>query len=296
MKLLIVGTFVFFTRAAMAAPCCGGNFAIPSLIAGDEKAQFTTSLATSQTDRDVLPNGEWVHRAQGETTQTLKIEAAHIFADRWQANAAVPVLARERAGARSTGLADLQVGLGYEALPDWDYNPYRPKGIVFTSLTVPTGKSSFEAEDTFGLEARGQGFWALGAGLLLTKTIRLWDFNASLEAHRSLEKKVSSSGFDGTLTPGWGGTATLGAGFNQNDLRLGMSLAQSYEDPIESRGTVKSDGSLKRFVTASLMASYLVSDEWALTGSYSDQSWFGSPVNTSLNQSLTVLLQRRWAR
>ncbi|MFN7729500.1 MAG: serine protease spb1 [Bdellovibrio sp.] len=282
--------------ALLAAACCGSNFAIPSLIAGDERAQVTTSLSNSSTDRDVSATGEWTHRSTAELSQTFKIEAAHIFADRWQGSLSVPVLSRERSGQRSSGLADVQMGVGYEILPDWDYHPYRPKGILFSSVTVPTGQSSFEAEDLDGLEARGQGFWALGAGLLLTKTVHRWDFNSSLEIHHSFNKNVSRSDFEGRLEPGWGGTFGIGAGFNQGDLRIGTSLSSAYEDPIASRGTISSDGSLKRFTTTTLMASYLFQEVWAATVSFSDQSWFGSPINTPLAQTAMLQLQRRWSR
>ena len=251
---------------------------------------------SSSIERDVNADGVWSHRDQPENSQTLRLEGARIFLDRWQAGFSAPLITRERYGQKSSGLADLQLMLGYEALPDWDYNPYRPKAVIFTSVLVPTGKSTFEADDNYGLDSRGQGFWALGVGALLTKGFRKWDFNTSVEAHRSFSKRVSKNGFDGTLIPGWGGTATLGAGYNENNLRLGFSLASTYEDPIRAEGNLNSDGAIKRWTTTSLLVSYRLDEDWACTGAFSDQSWLGSPSNTSLSQSASVLLQKKWSR
>ncbi len=281
---------------AFAAACCGGGFAAPALIVGDDKAQLTTSYAYSQVTDDVGTNSIWHKRDSRETSETIKIEGAHIFQDRWQAGLSVPVIRRTFLSQSSAGLGDVSGTLGYEYLPDWDYNPWRPRGSGFIQLTLPTGKSINESDSVYQLDSRGRGFWAVGAGTILTKVIGRWDVFSSLDVHRSFNKNYSNSQSRGTLKPGYGGNFGLGGGYSVSSLRFGCGLTWSHEDPIDVVGTATSNGSSQRLTTATLSASYLFKQEFAVTLTYSDQTLFGNPSNTSLSQGATLFLQKRWLR
>lgn len=285
-KPLLLFVFSFTTLQAWGAACCGGGFAAPSLIAGDDRAMLTGSYLYSQIKNDVYADGLWKKRGFREDFETFRIEGARIFSDRWQAGFSLPVVKRTRQGESSSGAGDLAGTVGYEILPDWDYNPYRPKGLAFLQLTAPTGRSIYEADNQFQLDARGRGFWAAGLGTLLTKAWGAFDAFASADAHRSFAKE--------NLQPGWGGNAGFGGGYNLEDFRFGGSVIWTYEDPVEVRNL--SRGSSERYATASLAVSYLYSKAWAGTLTYSDQSLIGDPVNARLGQSVVLQLQRRWAR
>lgn len=300
-KLLLLSSLwlaLLAPDAAHGAACCGGGFAAPSIIAGDDKAQVTTSVSMTEVVVDnVDSQGIWRSWGTHQKIQIFKIEGAHIFEDRWQAGFSLPVVQRSRQSENYSGLGDIALSVGYEYLPDWNYNPYRPKGIGFLQLTLPTGKS--KADSTVGgLDSRGNGFWAVGAGTLLTKIFGSWDAFSSFELHRSFEKEIRNSTFSGTLKPGWGGNLGLGLGYNVADYRLGTSLTWTYEDAIRSTTASNSlqGGSLERFATAVASISYLASEEWSGTLSLSDQTLFGSPINTSLGRGVALQLQRRWGR
>lgn len=304
MKRTLVSFFSFFlvgilfSAKAKAAACCGGGFAAPSIIAGDDKAQLTTSYSETKVVVDnVDTQGFWRKWGTHQQVQTFKIEGAHIFWDRFQAGLSIPVIQRSREGLKYSGLGDISTSLGYEYLPDWDYNPYRPKGIGFLQLTLPTGKSKADSE-VGGLDSRGNGFWALGLGSLLTKTWAKFDSFASFELHRSFGKDVSNSQFSGKLEPGYGGNLGIGLGYNVKDYRLGYSITWTYEDAVKTRSIsgTGNNGSIERYATGVLNASYMANDEWSGTFSYSDQTLFGSPVNTSLGRSVALQVQRRWGR
>lgn len=285
-----------FSLRADAAACCGGGFAAPSLIAGDDKAMLTGSYMYSEIKNDVYADGLWSKRDYQESLETFRLEGAHIFKDRWQGGFSLPVVKRRRATESSSGAGDMAATLGYEYLPDWDYNPWRPKGLGYLQLTAPTGRSIYEADADYQLDSRGRGFWAAGAGTLLTKIFGKWDAFANFDFHRSLTKNYSNKTSRGTLKPGWGGNLGLGAGYNLTEVRLGTAITWTYEDPIEVTGTASSRGSSERYATASFTASYLYSDDWAATLNYSDQSLFGDPVNARLGRAVMLQLQRRWSR
>lgn len=286
-----------FAQNAHAAACCGGGYGMPSLITGDERAQLTSVVSYSEVKADVYTNGLWRKRDESESTNTVKLEGAHIFLDRWQAGFSVPAIQRQRVDQESTGLGDISGSLGYEYLPDWTYSEWRPKGVGYLQLTAPTGKSIYESDNIYALDSRGRGFWSLGVGTILNKTWRRWDGYFNTEVHYAMEKQVRNEQVTGTLKPGFGNTTTAGLGYNLRKWRVGGSVAWTYEDPIDIQSdSQKSQGSAQRFTTGSLIVSYLANADWSATASYSDQTLFGSPVNTSLSKTVAVQLQRRWAR
>lgn len=293
---LILLSLILFSLEIHAASCCGGGVAAPALVVGDDKAQVTTSYSYSQVKEDVDTEQTWYKRQSPETVETLRIEGAHIFKDRYQAGFTVPVVRRERYDESSTGLGDVAATLAYEYLTDWDYHPWRPKGLAFLQLTLPTGKPIQEAEETYQLDSTGRGFWALGVGTLLVKNFGSWDAHTSFEIHQSFARKYANSRTQGELKPGVGGTFTLGGGYSEGMWRGGVAVAWSYEDPVNVSGTINSRGSVQRYATASVSLSCLLPQEWTANATYADQTIFGNPTNTNLSKSFTVLLQKRWLR
>jgi hypothetical protein len=286
-------------QVVMAASCCGAGFTIPSIITSDDKAQLALSYTYSKVHADVLPNGDWRERRQDDHSQIVKLEGAHIFEDRWQAGLSLSFQQRQRSGAmadQARGLGDITGQLGYEYLPDWNYNPYRPKGIGYLSLIAPTGRSVNESTDGSGIDARGRGFWGIGLGTILTKNWGGWDANSNLEIHQSFPKSVHNQQIDGTLHPGRGGSFALGSGFNWNDVRLGGLINWIYEDPINVNGTPASTGSLQRYCNGTIVLSYLLETNATASISYTDQTLLGSPSNTTLSKSVTLFFQQRWER
>jgi hypothetical protein len=293
----------FFTSHALAAACCGGGFALPSLISSDDQFQGSVTYIYGRVIDDVLPDGKWVKYQVADQTDTLKLDAAHLIADRWQIGASVPVIYRSHSDAQGsssrTGFGDSAINLGYEVLPDWSYSTWRPKGLVFLQLTAPTGKSVYEDTDVRGASITGRGFWALGAGLLFTKSWgTLYDAQVSGDVHRSFNREVNNQAAGGVLHvhPGWGESLTAGVGLNYRNVRLGLNLGLNYEDPVNVSGAASSTGGLQRFETASAIASYMFSDALALSFSYSDQTLFGSPLNTVLSRTFGLVLQFRQPR
>jgi hypothetical protein len=208
----------------------------------------------------------------------------------------VPIIQRKRLEEESSGLGDINTSIGYEFLPELEYSVWKPRGVGFIQLTLPTGKSIYETDNIYGLDSRGRGFWALGAGAVLLKTYWKFDGVLSTETHYSFQKTVDNDQIQGTLKPGWGNNSTVGVGYNTTNFRFGVAASFSYEDPIDIQGQRSSNGLPQRFVTATLMASYLASDDWAGTLSYADQTLLGSPVNTSLSKTISIQVQRRWSR
>ncbi|CAN5708390.1 hypothetical protein BH10BDE1_BH10BDE1_03010 [soil metagenome] len=294
--MTFVASLAAGTSTAYGASCCGGGFASPSLIVGDDKASLSADLSYSNVATEVSAVGNWEERSSPESLETLRLQGAHIFKDRYQIGASVPVVRRSRASSNSAGFGDVALNFGYETLPDWDYSAWRPRGVSYISVIAPTGRAVQESTETLQLDARGRGFWAVGVGTTLTKTFTRYDFNATAEAHRSFAREVKTSTIEGELRPGYGALASVGLGYNIRDTRLGVSLAFNYEDAIAVDGTITSPGAATQVVTAGLALSQMFGDAWAVSLSYSDQTWFGTPINTSLARTVGFTAQRRFSR
>ena len=294
-KLILFSLFLT-ERTTFGSACCGGGFASPALIVGDERAQLTSSYTYSEVLDEVGTDALWRRRGSREIGESLRIEGAHILGDRAQAGFTLPLIRRAREGERSSGLGDVSASLGYEYLPDWDFSAWRPRGLGFLQLTLPTGTSVQEADTTYQLDSRGRGFWALGLGTILTKAFGRWDVFANFEIHKSFAKHFANAQTEGTLNPGLGGTSGGGVGYNFANARIGSSLVWSYEDPVGVEGAIASRGAAQRFATATVSASYMFDEAWAVTLAIADQTLFGSAYNTTLGRGVTVFLQRRWLR
>lgn len=286
---------------AFAASCCGGSLSAPALILGDEQRTLTTTFAQREILEDVDTNGIWRKNQNHEHVQNLKIDFATLFADRWQAGLSLPLIRKSKqfnAEENSkTGLGDLVLTLGYEALPEWEYSDWKPRGYLFTTLTAPTGKSLYETQGNT-LDVRGRGFWALGVGAAFTKRWGLIDAITQLEIHRSLPKSATDPGGAGQLQlkPGFGSSWLLGAGYSLKEFRFGLELSGRTEQATAVSGAQTSTGSAERDVTASAIVGYLFNDNLAGRLSFSEQRLFGSPLNTSLGQIVSLSIQNRWAR
>ncbi len=286
---------------SMGAACCGTGGLFPSLITGDDRRQLTATASVGSIVGDALTDGTWERRSAGdsESRSTLRIDYASLLSDRWQWGLSLPVVTRSRsrpsASASALGFGDVQVTLGFEALPQWSYSPWRPKGTVFVALTAPTGRSPFDSQTTYKVDAMGRGYWTVTVGGLLQKTWGNWDAMLLLEAHRPFPRTLSTPAGSIGMSPDPGVSSALGVGRSWGDFRLGALITASVEGPLRTSGAIVGVGSKVVSFPATLQLSYMLSDLWSLSGLYTDATWFGSS-NLPLARTVGVTLQTRWDR
>lgn len=291
----------FISTRLWAAACCGGNNLFPSLISGDEKAQITATTAYSSVVGDALVSGAFVGRSSddGESRATLRLDFAALLSDRWQMGLSVPVVRRIRtrpnAQAEAVGLGDLGIMLAYEAFPQWSYSAWKPKGLLFLSLGLPTGRSALDSQMLFQIDAMGRGYWVPGIGALFQKAWDRWDAIFTGQVTLPLPRALSTPAGNFGLTPSLGGSASLGMGWSWDDLRLGALLTAQYEGPVRTTGLVEETGSSQLSFPLTLQASYLISPAWSLTALYSDSSLVNAR-NVPIARALSLMLQTRWDR
>lgn len=296
--MIFLLNFVFFwISPAWAASCCGGSFSFPALILGDDKIQLTSTYSRAEVTDEVLTNGKWLKRTDGNQSQTLKLEGATLLSDRWQTGLSVPLTSKDTdSSSTQRGLGDVSIYLGHETFQELTYSRWKPRGVTFLQLTAPTAPSIYDSNSP--TEIRGRGFYSLGAGVALMKAWKVWDMNFTAEFHHSFARTADGAAYNGTaqITPGWGASQNVGLGWNQGDLRLGTSLGFLHEAPIKISGSTASEGQQQKNFTLSFSGSYMLNMESAFTFSYSDQTLIGNPVNSSLSKTFNVSYQHRWPR
>lgn len=294
MKLLAL--IFLIPKVVFAAACCGGGSAMPALISSDDASQLSAGISWSQVENDVDGRGVWYKKTDQNLTQTLKLDAASIFADRWQVGASLPFVSKQsKYQSEYSGVGDISLNLGYEALPDWDYHPFRPKGHLYFQLVLPTAPTIYEISST--QTPLGKGFYNLGTGFLLTKNFKAYDVMMSSEIHYGFTKKISNSQMQAEVTPGFGESFLMGIGWNTALYRFGGSILLHFEDGNVIRGAVfEQKSNYERSISAGISVGYLYQEGVTLSASYNNQNLFGSPVGASLGEVISVAYQSRWAR
>jgi len=293
-----------FSHEALAAPCCGGGSAIPSLISGDDEAQVSSSISESTVIGEApAGGGAALYRgdADHEESETLRFDGAYKLSDAIQIGAGIPIVRRARAfgdrGQDRAGVGDVALDVAYEVLPELSYSEWKPKGFLFFSLTLPTSPSTYDAEAPYQLDARGRGFFTIGVGAAFLKTIQNYDFSLIPEFHRSFPRSVVlQDGSDVRLSPGWGGSLNVGAGYSfpNTPFRVGLSLSPVYEGAIQITGDVNSTSASQLVWNTTLSFGYMISSEWSSSLSYADQTLMGPARNVALSRSFALFFQRRW--
>lgn len=288
----------------LSAPCCGGTANVPALISGDNQSQFTATFASGSVVAEAPVEGGIKYRKENdnETIQSFRFDGAFLLSDRAQVGITLPVMRRARARgeyfAESTGLGDVAVNLGYEVLPEWSYSPWQPRGVVFVSGTIPTGGSLYDAKELYKVDSRGRGLWGLSTGALLTKVLGNWDFSFLVEGHRGFSREIKNDLGVLQLNPGWGASSLLSVGLSPagGNVRLGLSVAPSFEEAIATEGIISGRGESVALWTSAAQVSYLPSNTMSMSLIYSDQTFIHASQNSSLNRTVSFLIQKRFER
>lgn len=280
----------FGVDVSSAAPCCGGVSSVPSLILGDDAAQSSIGLSQNTNNAYVDEQGLWRHAPTNDISRTLSLSGAMLISDRFQMGAELPLTQRQWRESTSTiHTGDVTISSAYEALPEWSYSRWTPKGLLFMQVKIPTGVSIYDSKDPRALDVTGQGFWSLGLGGILFKA---WGKGSAWDSSFSVveQKKFSRD----NLLPGFGFQTEISVSRSLfENWRAGLKIGYFYEDPL---ATSEGVSAAQKSWPFTLSATYLMSQDSSLTLSYTDQTLFGSPVNTVLAQTFAASFTQRWPR
>jgi hypothetical protein len=307
-KVLFV--FAFFVSArAVAAPCCAGSTALPSLITGDEARNFSIAISYSAVVADAfgaldgrLPEFR-DDRSSNELRQNANFNFATLLSDRFQIGFSVPIVHNQiKAGSRSeakTLFGDVSMTFGYEALPEYEYTEWIPRVYFFFQAVLPTGHSVQVSDSPLGTDVAGLGQWQTHFGSVAIKRWSDWDAMIVGKVGR-LYSQIFESSSNGITRVGasWGLTASLGAGYSFAEFfRVGASLEPQYQSPQEVATSGFSSSTSQKLVwNTGLTATALVGANSSLVVGYVDQTLVGPAINTTMARTLSLSFQLRFDR
>lgn len=304
---IAVSAFFLLIRLSFAAPCCSSSAAAPSIVSGDDQAQMTFTTSRSSVIGDAPNEGRAVFRSadDSETTQVYRLDYAKVIADRYQAGVSLPLVAhsvdKPSTQAQATRVGDIRLTAAYEALPEWSYSAWKPKGFVFLQAAIPTGRSIYDAREAGFVDATGRGFYTLSTGALLTKTKGAWDFYSMPEIHYSVPREFDATATSESvrISPRLGFSLALGVGYSPNlgNLRLGLRLQPVFNQAkIVESNSGKTETGMQQTWDTSLELGYLLDEMWTVLSTYSDQTLLGPAKNSTLSRTFALGLQHRWSR
>lgn len=167
-----------------AASCCGGGASSGIILPKFNDAMWDMSVSHE------AYNGAWNKEgsyqkdpADSELLQRrLDLSYAYRLADQWQLNIGLPLIDNQNkySGENSSvqGLGDMQLSVWYEAfdkvtcvykINGWE--SLKPSLYFGSSLTLPTGISSYSDRVDSSFDITGLGFYRLDANMIIEKTV-----------------------------------------------------------------------------------------------------------------------------
>lgn len=300
MMLKVILIFVItntLSHLAWGAACCGGSSQLPAVITTDDRSQLSFSYSENLIRvESVDNNGFWCLANKKQKITTYKIDTAYVFDNDIQTGLSLPITQRDINEQKHFGLADIQFFLGYEYLPEREYNPYKPKGFAVLGIIIPTGKSKYNSEFG-GADSRGQDLWGVSLTNVFVKSFVVIDLIQSTELHHYVNQRIETSFGSAQVRHAVGGQVSVGAGYNTTKSRYGVNATWFYEGPIKvDNAQFVDSGYIERYTTLGLGYSYMLSDLAGITLSYANQMWFGRPINTSLGEVVSLQFSYKMQR
>lgn len=282
-----------FSTQSFGAACCGGGSNFPALITGDFRSQVSSSFTQGTVVADADPTGLIRNRKENrlEESTTMSVSASYQISDYWQGGITVPLIKKWLSGIGhdSFGVGDISLQGAFEFFPETVYSPWRPRGIVYGKLTIPTAPSVYDSSSAYGTDIRGRGFFTPALGLAFLKIWGPWDAQLMAEVQKSLPRIFQEKKYE----PSTGYRAILAGGhsLSNSPWRFGISVSPSYVGSI----MVNSLLAQPQWVwESSASVSFMPNADWLFSGTYTDQTWLAAS-NQPLSQTFSIMAQRRWS-
>lgn len=278
-------------QTARANSCCGQAPTSFMVLQQQQRLAVSPSVSSTRTVGRVFnsPDFHVWDSSKKRTIETVQINAAAALADHHQMFLTAGLLRgsyrEETFRGQSTHASDTLLGYTYEALPEYTYSPWKPVIYVSALLNVPTGNSIYDdAELSEGAEVSGHNQWGAGLGLTARKVIFPWTMVVQARAIRLIEKDFSSVSVSGFYDASLAAFVTYATRLWDLSFTGGLTW-----NTLGSRRLSTMSSNSARSEVTTLVASLQkpINDSFVVSLAYADQTLWGDPRNTLLNQTVT---------
>lgn len=275
-----------FSFQAYASSCCGGGANIPNIILGDHQWEAKLAYTNSTITNEALASGKIESvNSKNEITETISLKGSYLFDSYYQIAFDLPIKKRtvESSSTESstTEVVDPSIQFTWEFLPEFTYNPLKPRGFIFFKQLFPNGNSIYNYDDPLLSDSLSRGVFESTIGLAFYKLVYDFDYSLTLEGHYGFEREIEEK----DVAPGFGYSTSLGLGYSPNSkLRLGTSLTYWQDSAVEIDGI---EGENKYYLSTSFNLSYMFTRS-SVVLNYSDETLFDVAKNTNLAKALSL--------
>jgi hypothetical protein len=177
-------SLIAISPISFSASCCGGGASSGVILPKFNDAMWDISISSEAYD------GYWTQQGQLKADpagskliqRRLSFSYAHRIAEQWQMNVSMPLVDNQNqySGDSSSvqGMGDTQAGLWFEAfervtcvykINGWE--SLKPSLYFGTTLTLPTGISSYSDRIDNSFDITGRGFYRWDANMIIEKTV-----------------------------------------------------------------------------------------------------------------------------
>ncbi len=296
MKKLIL---LFFIQASsFGAACCGGSSAIPSLITGDNEAQFSLAQSYGKVIGRTYSKNRNVFYANNKDYKTLttSFKGAYLITPLLQIGGGLSILKKDNSESSieesETLLGDSDLSIGYEFLPETFYSVWKPRGFVYFKQVFPTGKSNYETKTSLLTDVSGKGQYSSALGLVFTKIYKSVDWQIFGEYRYLYSEEIN----DTSISHSTGDALGYSVGYSPNNgaIRISHGVTRNHFSDKEIQvNNSNQNSSREEYWDFELGLGYMINDS-TFSISYVDQTFLGSTENTTLSRTLSISWLERW--
>ena len=291
MKYAIVFLFLILNSSdAFSSSCCGGGSSSSLIITGDNKAEMSLGYSfrsdIGQTNQDGWStfNSDQIK----DQKQSINVQGQYQLSESWQIALKLSFIEKElkKSGIseNNTGLGDVDLQTSYEYLPEYTYREYKPRGFLYSKISIPMSKNLYDSESNIFADVRGSGLYSLSVGNFLLKKINSFTFKLTTEWTHLFGEKYSTFKLHDyekfTLPLG------LSYGAEDSDFSFGVTDTFSYQTNKKLSGSINSKSSQEYFWEMSFFVNYGPNRDELWSLSYSDSTLQGKNVNSPLYRSV----------
>jgi hypothetical protein len=283
---------LLISQKLFAASCCGGGSSSSMIITSDNRREislgFSARTDIGQTDQNGWStfNNDQIIDSRSNFNLQYGEQLAENFQLGLKTSIAEKHVKKSGKNEKTQGFTDLELQTTYEYLPEYTYHPYKPRGFLYTKLSIPLSKSIYNSQSSILSDVRGSGLYSASLGNFFMKKFDLITLKVGLDFTRSLAKKFSEFkiyGFNRYTLP-----LGIAYAFNQSDYSLGFTNTFSYTEQKKFRGNNLSNSHFERFWDSNIFLNYSPNRQMIYGISYSDSSLFGESINSPLYRSVAL--------
>lgn len=289
LKLIFSFIFLLFSHNLFSASCCGGGGGLPGIILNDSKAKLSSSFNYQKVVADIDSEGEGRLRENGQNISKIYgLDGSYLLSDYWQVAMAIPYYqntVQNASGSESSKhIGDISGTVAFEYLPEINYSRWIPRGLVYSKLTLPTGRSSRESKSTLRSDITGQGHIVLSVGSPFYKIKNNFDYLLVPEIFYKFKTIENENGRDTSYGNAYGYSLLFSVGVSPygGASRLGIGIRPQYQSQQKITRSEVSTSESKYFTDVSMTYSYAINIAHSISFTYSDQSIIGPAKNSSL--------------